>query len=196
MVPRVLRHDVGAVQRQAAIEAHIARESVDVLPELDGRPSADAGTQLAHGHAGVGTHLEAGAHQLLHGPGVHQREDGVRGLATELQPEAAAPQVEEGGLAPVAGLRVAGEQDAGPVLDPDEEAALEQVRDDQDAIGVLDVDPHLFEVGVVEEALDDNPRLVDDQLLVVGPRGRGHQAPNRHSGSGEEKRAARPIDHA
>ena len=129
-------------------------------------------------------------------PGVHQREDGVRGLATELQPEAAAPQVEEGGLAPVAGLRVAGEQDAGPVLDPDEEAALEQVGDDQDAIGVLDVDPHLFEVGVVEEALDDNPRLVDDQLLVVGPRGRGHQAPNRHSGSGEEKRAARPIDHA
>ena len=82
------------------------------------------------------------------------------------------------------------------MLDADEEATLEQVGDDQDTVGVLDVDPHLLEVGVVEEALDDDPRLVDDQLLVVGPRGRGHQAPDRRSGSGEEKRAARPIDHA
>ena len=96
----------------------------------------------------------------------------------------------------LARLRVAGEQHAGAVLDADEEAALEQVGDDQDTVGVLHVDPHLREVGVVQEALDDDPRPVDDELLVVRPGRRRKRAQNRRSGSREEKRAARPIDHA
>ena len=46
-------------------------------------------------------------------------------------------------------------------------------------VGVLDVDPHLGEVGVVQERLDDDPRLVDDQLLVAGARPR--RAPGRRA---------------
>ena len=63
-------------------------------------------------------------------------------------------------------------------------------------IGVLDVDAHLGEVGVVEERLDHDPRLVDHQLLVarrLPSAGDGRRAPQWRRGA--EKRAARPIDH-
>ena len=195
-VPVVPRLDVGAIEREPAKQAHVAGEGVDVLAELDGgarrRPRHPARPrqrwrQRPSGSCEVSSFCTA--------PGFISVK-----IASEVWPPNCRPKLpphrsKNAGWLQLPDCGSRRQQHAGAVLDADEEAALEQVGDDQHRVGVLDVDPHLLEVGIVQEALDDDPRPVDDRAAGRSPRPKPAPANGDRCRGREEKRAPRPIDH-
>jgi hypothetical protein len=87
------------------------------------------------------------------------------------QTEAAAVERVEGRRAPGPGLGVAHQQHADAVLGAEDEPGLQQFRDDQNGVRVLDIDPHLLEARIVEERFQGEPRALDHPLLTIGGLG-------------------------
>src|SRR5690606_19430749 len=135
-----------------------ARVGEDLCVEPDVGRSAGLAAYWPGCDRGIAADLELVAEQFLNPLLVHEEEDEIGRLRADLQPEAAAPEIEERRRAPAPPRPAAGH--AAPAAPADDESGFDHLREDGDAFGFVENISRDGLVGRAHDLAKDGRRLL------------------------------------